>query len=187
MDIAGVAAQVPAVVEGACSADVVEAVIEEHRLSALRGEDAVKAPALHHLRVAGPAGRFVGGGEGETVANIEAGVAAFCRRIKTVLDGVAAVAAGIVDGMRPGVSGDEEQAFRRLLLQSDLQAMIDGTVAIAEHVDEAQEGKLIHEGTPGLLVAFGVVGVNVLVEIDDAVELCSLVADIGDGERSVLP
>ena len=50
VNVAGIARDVPVVVEFARAADVVKAVVEEQRRAALRGKNAVHAPALQHLR-----------------------------------------------------------------------------------------------------------------------------------------
>ena len=54
VNIGGISGDIPMVIEFAGTADVVKAVVEENRRSALSGEDAVDMPALEQLRETRP-------------------------------------------------------------------------------------------------------------------------------------
>ena len=87
--------------------------------------------------------------------------------------------------MSPGIAGDEEEALGRFLFQSDLQALIDRVVTVAKHVDKVQERELVYVGSSRLLVMLGIVCINILIDVVDAIELRSLVADVSDGESGM--
>src|SRR6185437_1365817 len=100
-----VAVKIPPVVVFARSADVISIVIEVDRLSALRGKNGIEPPLREQLRGSRFAWELVGRRERQPVADIEVGIAALRRDIVAVLYGRAAVAASIVDGVRPGIAG----------------------------------------------------------------------------------
>jgi hypothetical protein len=187
MKVCGIAGQVPVIIELSGAADVVKAVVDEERASGLRGKDVVDAPAFEHLREAVARRWFVGGGQGETVTDVVRAIASLGGWVIAVLDVEGAIAAGVVDGVCPGVASDKVQAVRSALLQRDLQAVVDRTVAVAQLVNVAQEGKLRVVRAAGLLVTVDIVGVNVLIDVAQAVEAVALVTDVGQGQGAIFP
>jgi hypothetical protein len=137
MNVVGIAGDVPVVIKFPGAADIVEAVVEENRHAALSAKDTVDVPALEHLREAGFGRQLVGQSKGETVANVGVGIGPFRGRIEAVLYVELTVAARSIDGVRPGISGDEICAFGCVLSQRDLQAVVDRVSSVGQLVDIA--------------------------------------------------
>ena len=72
------------------------------------------------------------------MANIGIGVTAFSAGVITILNVELAIAAtGIVNGMGPGISCNEIQTSSRALAKCNLKPVVNGVIAVPEHVNIA--------------------------------------------------
>ena len=175
MKVVGIAGDIPVVIKFTGTADIVEAVVEENRRAALSAKDTVDVPAPEHLRKAGFGRQFVAQSKGEAVANVGVGIGSLRGWIEAVLNVELTVAARSIDGVRPGISGNEIYAFGCVLSQRDLQAVVDRVSPVGQFVDIAQSGELSHEWPAGLFVSCRVVGKDVLIGIANVVEPRTLI------------
>ena len=111
-------------------------VVDDPRLSALKGHDPVDLPAFQQLGKALDPWNIVSGGEREMVPDIEVGVAVLRSGIGAVLGNQPETIQGtVVEAMSERVPGDERYPVRQPLGQCYLQAVVVGTDIVRLFVD----------------------------------------------------
>src|SRR5712692_1454506 len=168
---------VPAVSEFTGLTKVISEVESGPWRAGLEDSDGIDLPALEQLPEALVAGQVVAQREGEAMADIKVAIAALKIRPQAVLRLRRTVQRCKVNRMRPRIAPDECDAVPGPLGDAGLQAMIGRAVKVFHKVDESQERKFGLEGSSAI-------GKRNLVDVADAVELHSTVADITHLERS---
>src|SRR5713101_7155833 len=142
LDVRGIAEDIPAVAELAGEADIIpvrEAVSKTPRGPALDSNNGVHLPALEQLAPALPRRKIIGQRKCQAMADVEVAVPALQSGPVAVLRLRGTIERSKVDGVRPGIAKYVSETVPGSLRNRNLQAMVDGGIAILHEVDEAQE------------------------------------------------
>src|SRR5712692_1580587 len=154
LDVRGIAEDIPAIAELAGEADIVpvqEAVRNTPRGSALDSNNRVHLPTLEQLAPALPRRKIIGQRKCQAMADVEVAVPALQSGPVAVLRLRGTIERSKVDGVRPGIAQNVSETVPGSLRNRNLQAMVDGAIAILHKVDEPQERETRGEWPAGLL------------------------------------